>query len=165
MDKSKLMMTIIIALLVLLLGTVVGVTLYLINFVGTGDGDAAIGYRPPTNVLTIMDLEPIVLGDGIIVTNLATGADGRARMIRANVVANIDTTRDAAEYEEFVREFTHRISSARGLAVTIFNGLTYDQVRTPEGQAMVAEMIRNTLQEAFNTNLIVSIVFDEWVLT
>jgi len=162
MDKSKLMMTIIIALLIILLGTVVAVTLYLINFVG--DGDTVIPEAGPAHVLSVTDLEPISLGD-LITTHLAYGADGRVRMIRTGITVGIDTTGNAAEYTTFISDFTHRINFARGLAVTTLNGLTYDQIRTPEGQLMTAEMILNGLQELFETNLIVNVTFYDWLAT
>ena len=165
MDKSKLMMIIIIALLVILLGTVIAVTVFLIGTVG-GDG----GEQPPLVVaalpqqqLSISELEPINLGDSPIATHLAYGADGRARQVRAEVIIGIDP-RDEDAFEEFMSNFGPRVRFARSIAITIFNGLTYEQVRTPEGQAMVAEMIRDSLQEAFNTNLIVAVSFSEWVV-
>ena len=162
MDKSKLMMIIIIVLLVLLLGTVVGVTFYLINMV---DNEPEHDFGGPVaEVQTrLRDVEPIYLGDDAVTTHLAPGPDGRAGTLRTSIVVGIDKSGDEAEADEFMGQFVHRISLARALAIEILNGLSYEEVRTPEGQSAAGEIIMRRLQEQFETNLIVSVHFSNWL--
>ena len=163
MDKSKLMMIIIIVLLVLLLGTVVAVSFFLINMGGSNEPTVGIEHLPPDQV-RLRDLYPIYLGDDQITTHLAEGPTGRTGNVRANVIAGIDTTGDQREFEEFVRDFNVRISMARSIAIEVLNGLTYEEIRTPEGQNAASEAIMRRLQENFESPLIVNIRFSNWVV-
>ena len=166
MDKSKLMMIIIIALLVLLLGTVVGVTFYLINLVGDDspeDFHYVIEAPPPPN-LSLLDLIEVPLGDRITV-NLAIGASGTSDLVSAEVVLGIDNTGDEGEAQEFADEVNERMRLARGIVIDVFNGLTYDEIRTPEGRAMAQEEVKLRLQQSFNSNLIIVVEFSDWWLS
>ena len=162
MDKSKLMMTIIIALLVLLLGTVIGVTVFLINLVGD---DTASQFEdplppPPPHNLNMMDLHEIVLGDSFI-TNLAGPGFATAQF---GVALGIDNTGDVAEFNTFISDFGERINLARGIVNSVFQTLTYEEVRSPEGQTMAQERIKIELQNAFATNLIIVVSFTDWFI-
>ena len=162
MDKSKLMMIIIISLLVLLLGTVVGVTFYLINLVGDGapeDFHVVDEQAPPPNI-GFMDLVEVPLGR--ITTNLAIGERGTSDTVMLEVILGVNNTVDQSEIDEFVEQMNDRIGFARGQVNTVFGGLTYEEVRTPEGQKAAQEEITSRLQAAFQTNLIIDVQFSEW---
>jgi len=163
MDKSKLMMFIIIALLVLLLGTVVGVTFYLIGLVGddslTDFQRVEAAELPPS--LSLMDLREVPLGDRIV-TNLAIGERGTSDTVATGVILGVNNTGDQGELEEFVDAITERVRMARGIAINVFGDLTYEQVRSPEGQQAAAEEIMSRLQAAFSTNLIIHVGFYDW---
>ena len=163
MDKSKLMMIIIIALLVILLGTVVAVTFYLLNIVGEESPDDFQAIAPPVveNQLTLMDLVEVPLGDRIS-TNLAVSPDGRAGMVSADVVVGVNGTIDAAELETFLGNLNSRIGFARSIVLDVLFSLQFEEVRTVEGRDVAAEIIKNRLQEAFNTNLIITVRFSNW---
>jgi flagellar basal body-associated protein FliL len=165
MDKSKLMMTIIIALLVLLLGTVVGLAIYFMSF---GDGIDSRDWhqqqfiRPGDRGPSLMDLEIIPLGDRVS-TNLASGVPGRpSDMVTSYIEVGIDSRGDDGEFNTFVTAFNQRISAARSIAIRVLNDLTYDEVRTTEGQAAAAEVIMRRLQEEFDSELVVRVFFSDW---
>ena len=163
MDKSKLMMTIIIVLLVLLLGTVVGVTFYLINLVGD---------QRPDDSRTVIehDLPPGLLGDLIEVslerklTNLAVGPGGTSDVVALEVVLGINNTVDAEEVEEFLTSLNDRRRFASSIVIDVVGDFTYEEVRTPEGRNAVGEEIKHRLQAAFGTNLIINVNFPEWLV-
>lgn len=160
MDKNKLMLMIIIVLLVLLLGTVGFVSVFLLTMGGNDDGDILeYDFRPPVivNQPSLPTLEPIVLGEDMILTHLLTAPDGRTATVRCMIVVGINVTDEDGDGFAFIDEFSRRVDIARGIAITVMNGLTYDEVRTPEGQGMVAELIKLRLQEDFETHLIVSV--------
>jgi len=165
MDKSKLMMIIIIVLLVLLIGTVVGVAFFLINMGGNGEEVVVEDLRPvPSAQVSLPELEPLVLGDEMILTHLEHSADGRPGTVRTSIVIGIDVSDEDGEGEAFIAMITPRIEQARSIAIGVLNGLTYDQVRTPEGRDAAGEMIMRRLQESFETNLIVSVHFSDWLV-
>jgi len=164
MDKSKLMMIIIITLLVLLLGTVVAVIVYLMGMINNDNQDVFHEINRPEvqTQLGLNDLREIPLGD--IGTNLAVSPDGRSAFVRADVIVGVNETGDAAELAEFEAEFTERMGFARSLVIQEFGSVTRESVRTPEGQAALAESIRLTLQQAFESPLIITVVFSNWAL-
>ncbi|MDR0271838.1 MAG: flagellar basal body-associated FliL family protein [Clostridiales bacterium] len=161
MDKSKLMMMIIIALLVLLLGTVVGVGVWLI---GSSRPNPELTVNPAepitTEVVTASNMRLVSLNQ--VVANLALGPNGRSDSILAEVVIGINDTVSQDEVDAFETTLTNRLSVARNDVFNIFGVLTYDEVRTVEGRAAAAEMIKVRLQESFESNLIVAIYFNEW---
>ena len=163
MDKSKMMMIIIIALLVLLLGTVVGVGVYLINLSSTDNSEWVEQQQP----VTVGDLRPsdlrLVSLDSVT-ANLAPGPGGRSDNIVVEVYVglNASTSIDEAELDEFYAIFNRGLPIARSIVFDVFVTREYDEIRTLEGRAETAEIIRNELQEAFGSNLIVSIFFSNW---
>ena len=165
MDKSKLMLFIIIGLLVALIGTVVGVTIFLFGMLGNENPDEFHVTPPPVleSPLRVMDLEEVPLGE-VMTTNLAAGPDGRAGGVRVAVVANVNGTIDADELYTFIAAFNARMGTARGVVIEVFSGLTFDDVRTTEGMNAAQEEIRIRLQETFDTSLIVDVNFSEWTV-
>jgi len=164
MDKSKLMMFIIIGLLVLLLGTVVGVTVYLIGLVGDDRPEEfqVEQEAPPPPNLSLRDLDEFNLGD--FLTNLAVDPDGRSAVVITEVVLGINNTGDVTELSEFMDILEASRHLARGHVNDVFGNLTYGEVRTPEGRAAAGEEIRLRLQSAFESNLIIVVGFSDWML-
>jgi len=165
MDKSKLMMVIIIVLLVLLLGTVVGVTFYLINLVGDSgttieareldDRDDRVG-RP----FSLMDIDEVPMDQMMV--NLAIGPRGTSDFVMVEVVIGVDNRGDASELAAFKTNLNNRLRLASGIVNTVFGELTYEEVRTTEGQSATEEEIMRRLQTAFETNLILQVSFSEF---
>lgn len=159
MDKSKMMMGIIIALLVLLIITVVGVSIWLVNQSHrSGDnGGFVIGN---TGDPTIRDIQTVSLGS--MTANLALGPNGRSDNLVVTVDIGLDTRGDEAYFEEFYADLNRNIPAARSEVLNVFVSRTYEEIRTLEGRQETAEILKNHLQEAFGSNLIVTVMFPEW---
>ena len=165
MDKSKLMMIIIIVLLVLLLGTVVGVTFFLMNMVGDNEDVVVEDLRPvPSAQPRLPDLYQLQLGDDMILTHLKHSPEGRPATVRTHIVVGVDVSDEDGAYVEFIANFNRRVEMARDVAIAVFNGMTYDELRTPEGASAARETIKRRLQENFETNLIVTVHFSDWMV-
>ena len=162
MDKSKLMMIIIIALLVLLLGTVAGVGIYLITI----SNDDASHFVEPMRVEVQTDLTPsdmvfVPLGD--MVANLALGPNGRSDNAVLEVTIGINATVEDDVLEEFYGVVTRGIPVARAEVFNIMVTRTYEELRTLEGRQATEEIIKYRLQEVFASNLIVDVSFSDFL--
>jgi flagellar basal body-associated protein FliL len=147
--------------LVLLLGTVVGVGVYLINLSDSESAWHDEQLPVTTTVLTPAELRLVSLGEPMNI-NLALGPGGRNDNLVVEVVVGLNDTVDDDEIEAFYNTFTSRIAIARSTALDVFVTRTYDEVRTLEGRAETAEILKYALQEAFSSNLIVDVFFNEW---
>ncbi|MCL2577867.1 MAG: hypothetical protein FWE27_07445 [Defluviitaleaceae bacterium] len=166
MDKSKMMMIIIIALLVLLIGTVIGVGLYLVsvsadtrNFAEIEPEDTWMNIRPA-------DLRTVSLGS--MTANLAPNQNNRADdsiIVEVEVGLNASSGVDTRELDEFYGVFNRNIAIARAEVLNVFVTRTYDEMITLEGRLETAEIVKNRLQEEFQSNLIVTVSFPEWFVT
>lgn len=165
MDKSRLMMFVIIALLVILIGTVVGGIVILMR----PAPDPEIWADPPEQLplpvqrRSFMDLIEVSLGERIN-TNLATGLDGRPAIVLTEVAVGVDGLADQAEIDAFMASFEARIAFARAVILDEFGKALYDDVNSVEGRAALAEVMTQALQEQFETNLIIRVFFSEWNL-
>ncbi|MCL2456554.1 MAG: flagellar basal body-associated FliL family protein [Defluviitaleaceae bacterium] len=169
MDKSKMMMFIIIALLVILLGTVVGVGVYLINI---AERDGVETYSSSREVIiTPANMRTISLGE--IITNLYPGPNDRSDNVRVEIIVGLDESspEKKVQLEEFDAVFNRQLNVARAIAIEVFVSRTYDEVRTLEGRRETAEIIKNELQKAFNnpddpksTNFIVDVAFSDIIV-
>jgi flagellar basal body-associated protein FliL len=159
MDKSKMMMGIIIALLLLLIGTVVGVGLYLMSQV---PGEAPSIKPLPEDVISIKDMRIVQLGEKI--TNLAPGPGGRLDFISCEITVGLDERKPGEEFEEFYAEFNKNIPLALGIADNVLIQRTFEEMRTLEGKQETAEIIKNALQQAFESNLIVDVTFNKYTV-
>ena len=165
MDKSRLMLIIIIALLVILIGTVVGTTLFLLS---GPEVDPEIFTEVPEPVhhpqrISLMDLVEVSLGDRFQ-TNLATGADGRVSVVIAEVVVGLDGEAPIEELEPFMSSFNARMGMARSVIIHEFGNAHFDEVNSPEGQMALAETMTRALQEQFESNLILRVFFSDWTV-
>jgi flagellar basal body-associated protein FliL len=163
MDKSKLMMIIIIALLVLLLGTVVFVTFYLINLVGNDDPGVhtqIVDREIPAHI-TMGDLDEVSLGDRMTI-NLAIGDRGTSDTAAFEIVVGIHNAGDQSAVDGIISSINARQGMARGIVIGVLGDLTYEEVRTPEGRSAAAEEVMTRLQTAFESPLIVKVEFSEW---
>jgi flagellar basal body-associated protein FliL len=159
MEKNKLMMIIIIALLVLLLGTVGAVSFYVLNLVRSQpDPDA------PSQIargVTLDEIESISLGE--FVTNLAKTEQNKDRLIRISLSLAYDKT-DKKASEALVEKINQHHHIARSIALACILSSTYDELIIPDGLANLADKIRVRLQEEFESNLIVDVYIDDWLL-
>ena len=165
MDKSRLMMIVIIALLVILIGTVIGTTLFLLSGTGTDPDIFAEAADPAHHPQrrSLMDMIEVSLGERFQ-TNLATGADGRVAIVIAEVVVGLDGEAEPEELDPFMISFNARIGMARSVIIHEFGNAHFDDVNTPEGQMALAETMTRALQEQFESNLILRVFFSDWTV-
>jgi flagellar basal body-associated protein FliL len=163
MDKGKVMMTVIIVLLVLLLVAVVGVSIFLVNSInteqvttGNGERPTITGDLPPTR-----DIQLVTLGTNLTL-NLATSPNGHRGSARISVEVGLDGRQ--AEWESTRDQIVRQESMARQVVIGVFQSLTVEELRSPEGKANASEIIMRQLQDLFESHLIVSVVFGEWTL-
>jgi flagellar basal body-associated protein FliL len=164
MEKGKLMMVIIIALLVILLGAVVGVSIYVMNLINsqTTIADVVNAQSQIATSLSIDEKASMSLGDAIV-TNLATGADGRKHFISVNGYIAYDI-RDKKASDTFATKLTNNIHIARSIALACIISSTYEDLRDPDGMSILADRITRRLQEEFETNLIVDVYLSDFLL-
>jgi len=164
MEKSSLMMIVIIVLLVALLGTVVGVTFYAFNMVSSMETatQTAGGFDRSQRTLHPDEIGRIVIGD-VIITNLATNAGGFAGHARVQVVVGYDQTqeRDSANVSELIHE---QMDYIRMIALASINNRTREELAARDGMETLAAELLETLQNDFRTNMIVSVGFSEWII-
>ena len=163
MDKSRLMLIVIIALLIILIGAVIGTALFLFSGNATDPNIFAetVDHVHPVQRRTLMDLIEVPLGERIN-TNLATAADGRVAMVLSEVVVGIDNQAEASELDPFLINFNARIGMARSIIINEFGRAYFDDINTTEGQLALAETMTRALREAFDTNLILRVFFSDW---
>ena len=164
MDRGKVMMTVIIVLLVLLLGAVVGVSIYLIRTIDTStNGNGPGPYLPGgvTGLPSTSDIELVSLG-GNFTLNLAASPNGHQGSARISVEVGLDSRH--AEWESVRDQIRRQEAIARSVVIEVFRSLTIEELRSPEGMNMAGEIVSNRLQETFASHLIVSVVFGEWTL-
>jgi flagellar basal body-associated protein FliL len=165
MEKSKLMMIIIMALLVLLLGTVGGVSFYVMNMIRNQPSlaDAGSAAQQVARNLSIDEMETISLGDTML-TNLARSEGSRQNhYLRASGFIAYDAT-DRKEAEALAARINENIQFARSIALACIWGSTYEELSETDGPAILADRIRIRLQEEFESNLIVRVYFEDWLL-
>ena len=166
MDKSRLMMIVIIALLVILIGTVIGTTLFLLSGNDPALDIFAEVHDPVHHPqrITLMDMVEVSLGERFQ-TNLATGADGRVAMVFSEVVVGLDGQADPAELEPFIISFNARQGMARAVIISEFGNAFFDDINTPEGKMALAETMTLALREQFDSNLILRVFFSDWTIS
>ena len=166
MEKSKFMMIIILVLLVVLLGTVVTVSMYVLNLVKSqAEMTDAGGARKdtPTKNLSMEEIITVSLGDPIT-TNLSKGSDGLAHYAKIGVLVAYDNT-VKKESDAFGEVFNQQLDYARAIALACIYSVTFDDIATTDGKAELANTIKEKLQNAFDSNLIVDVIFKEWTIT
>ena len=163
MEKSNLMMIVIIVLLVALLGTVVGVTIYAFNLVQNMEQAGARGDwdREPRH-LTVDEINRVMVGSDII-TNLATDGPGVGNVVRTQVVVGYDNTQ-GRESEDISQRIESNITFIRTAALESLSTRTSQELSTRHGREALAAELLLTLQEEFMTNMIVEVSFYEWII-
>ena len=161
MEKNKFMMIIIIALLVLMMGTIVGVSLYILNLVNNQTQEADGTSRDPQAVkkLKVEEKTEISLGDPLS-TNLQKGADGKDRFVKFSVSVYYDNTQKK-ESDDLYNILFLNVNKMRSIALNAAFNKTADELNHPDGFVLLANEIKDSLQSTFETNLIVEVDITE----
>ena len=166
MERSSLMMVVIIVLLVALLGTVVGVTFYAFSMVQNMEAQAAaagIGFERQVRPLGPDEITYIMIGEPIA-TNLATeGGTVSNHIARVQLVVGYDNTQQA-ESAEAAQLINEHMTAIRIMAIESIGSRTFQELTASGGRAALADELLYSLQNDFRTNMIVSVGFYEWML-
>ncbi|MDR1663305.1 MAG: flagellar basal body-associated FliL family protein [Clostridiales bacterium] len=164
MEKGKLMMIIIIALLVLLLGTVIGVTLYVTSLVNSRlietNGSNAGTDSQIVKKLERSEITPLSLGEPFQL-NLQKGTDGKDHFIGISVSVGYDNTQkdDSTALGELLANDVFKV---RSIVSACIYSKTYDDLRyNSNGLSDLSAEILGRLQEEYNTSLIYEVILGD----
>jgi flagellar basal body-associated protein FliL len=162
LEKNKLMMISILALLVILLGTIIGVSLYVFKMIHADNAHAS---APTENEarLTLDQIQKVPLSAPIS-TNLMQDADGSNHYVKLDLAVGVNSTiKD--ESPEMVESLANNQMVTRDIILSILRHTTFDDLSKPEGQELLKSDIKTKLQEEYNSNLIVQIYISDLALS
>ncbi len=154
MDKNKIMMIIIIALLVVLLGSIVGV---FFMFKGYVNANAQQGNNEPmVEFADVKYSEQTLISIPSISTNLATSADGIPHTAKVDLAYSVVNNQE--ESAELITLLNEKQLVVQSIALETIRSKTYEEMMRTDSQQMLEEEILKKLQDTFETNLIYSVV-------
>ena len=159
MDKSKPLMIIIIALLVLVLGAISAASFFFIKSIGKTIAGAAVSAESPVNKLSIDQIEKVPLTSPIS-TNLSAGQDGVEHYVKINLAVGVNNT-DKNESPKMLASLANNEMVIRDIILGVLRSQTYEDLTVPEGQELLKDNIKTQLQEEFNSNLIVQVYISD----
>ncbi|MCL2707482.1 MAG: flagellar basal body-associated FliL family protein [Defluviitaleaceae bacterium] len=166
MEKNKFMLVIILAVLVLMLGTIIGVSLYVLNIMQNQALEAEdTGNRNPQAIrkLAVEEKTPIELGEPLQ-TNLKTDDDGKSRYIQMLVTVEVDNTQ-GKESEAVITLINRYLYVARSITFNLVRNRTYADVQdNPDGVSLLEREILEALRDEFESNLIVGVVISDYIM-
>lgn len=160
MEKNKIMMIVIIVLLLLLIFTIVGLSVYAINFLGKES--EALPEEPAVVTFDQSTIDLIKMEDSMY-TNLATGADGKEHVIRIKLSLAVDIT-DKKASAAFIELLNSRDVVIKDVVVGVLRSKTYEELseaNATRAQEVLREEILSNLQQEFNSNMIVTVYIDD----
>ena len=164
MEKSNLMMIVIIVLLVALLGTVVAVTVFALSAVqeiGTSI-HADDGWDRTPRTLLPTQIGRVSIGDPIT-TNLAADAGSPSRHIRVNMSIGYDNTQ-GRESEEKAQMIEAQMDYIRSIILESLRTRSYNEISARDGTRLLQDEILDALQNQFQTNMIVGVFITDWLV-
>jgi len=159
------MMVVIIALLVILLVAIGGVSFFAYRVIasgglGTGQQNATQQVVPE---LKPDEVEILKLASPIS-TDLAIGADGKAHLIRLSLAVGVDNT-DKKESPKLIALIVAKETLIRDIALGVIKSKTYEELSRPDGRDILKNEILEHIQATFQNPLLVSILIDDWILS
>ncbi|MDR3240158.1 MAG: flagellar basal body-associated FliL family protein [Clostridiales bacterium] len=158
MEKNKVMMITIIALLVILLGAIVSVSLYAFRIVGGQREEAPLAADSAIR-LSVDQIEKVPLVSPIS-TNLLADRDGAAHYVKLNLAVGVNAT-DKKESPKMVESLASNEIVTRDIILAILRNRTYSELNQPDGQELLKDDIKTKLQEEYGSNLIVQIYISD----
>ncbi|MCL1986593.1 MAG: flagellar basal body-associated FliL family protein [Firmicutes bacterium] len=162
MEKGNLMMIVIIVLLLALLATVIGVTFFALNTIGSIQQDAfQAGFDTTPRVLAADEISRVPVGEAII-TNVINETTSRDSTVRIQVVVGYDNTQeaDSTAISDLINEQTIFM---RSVALERIRARSHQELAAPGGMEALSAELLEIFQNEFRTNMIVSVDFYEWM--
>lgn len=163
MSKNKMGMTLIILLLVVLLVLfAVGFGfLYKAMTKTNNDTDSNIVVE---HTVPIGDITVFTLGETII-TNLLKGPDQKEHVIKISVNLGINASKDTSkEATKLISTLELQKTVIKDTVIDICRNKTYEEMEMTNAEAVVKDEILASLQETFETNLIVDVYIDDFFI-
>lgn len=160
MEKNKIMMIVIISLLLVLIGTIVGLSVYAMRFLNK----EAEEIPENTESVTVeqSEIQLITLPDPIS-TNLAKGNDTKEHVIRLKVSVAVNMS-EKKESPVLLQLLTDRTIVIQDVIIGVLRNKTYEELSATNTQEILREEILTKLQQEFNTNLISTVYISELFL-
>jgi flagellar basal body-associated protein FliL len=169
LDKSKVMMIVIIVLLTAVLGgigTLGWFITHLPNSTNNPNGSNS-GSNSKEEETYNIDKVYVLDIEGPIATNLLTDTDGVKHSIRFVASIGIDMNKKkgiSKESTELISLLTLQEAVVKDIIVGATRSKTYNDINKRNGKEMFAEDIKKALREKYGTNLIVSFYTSELIL-
>ena len=160
LEKSKIMMIVIIALLVVMLATIIVGGIFTFRLLRTGGEDVPERIQPINVTVSPSELDLINLSSAIV-TNLAMGTDGTERFISMGISIGVINT-DKKESPVIKDLIISREPLVKDICLAIVGRKTAQELRRPDGKEILADEILAALQQEFGSNLIYSISYSDW---
>ncbi len=162
LEKNKILMVVIIALLVILLAAIAFLGFSVSKFL-SGPKDDNTEVTDTTEISVPVDKIQTVNLSRPIATNLLKGADGASHNISVNPVIGVNIT-NKKEGEKIVTLLTEKESIVRDICGDIVRSKTYEELSRPDGKDLLCQEILERLQEEFSSDLIYQVYADDFIL-
>lgn len=172
MEKNKLMMVIIIAILAIMLAAVGFGFVYTISMIKSVQQPATVE-TPTNNQGYDVNSTTVIPLSNSIKANLLPENDGAEHLalleLSVAVAGPADLTKKEqkaaqAEIDTLVASIQSREVIVRNMAIKLLRKSTYSELRRADGQEIYGNMLIEELQRTFNTNYIVDVYFGDFYL-
>lgn len=162
MERNKILMIVIIALLVILLGAMVFIGIQVVAMATGGGGDAVV-LDGPAPALSVEELTLVEMS-APIATNLRIGESGRSHLISTRFSVAIDNTQ-GRDSQNIVDLMTASDSITRSIALHAVRSRTFEELSHPDAMSILEQDILENLRREFNSNLIHRVfIAGDWYL-
>lgn len=162
MEKNKVMMISIIGLLVVLLGTIVGLGIFTINSLKKSEEPNVKTEESTERKLLKKDELTVIELKEPINTNLPVGEDGKdTHVVRLNLSLAVNNT-VKKESDSTIAIISGKEIIVRDLVLDILKRKTYEEIKKPDAREILKEEILQSLKDEFDTDLIVAVYVDPY---
>jgi len=158
--ENKKGMGIVIVLLGIIIVALAAGFIFLFMQMNTETPEAEIVYRDPA--LTEMDIRAVSLTNAVT-TNLYQSPGGTRHVVRVDVGIGINDT-DSAAADYFIANMMDREIAIMDRITNILRRTTRDELSTQDGMDLLADRILPTLQDLFDTRMIVRIYLGNMIV-
>lgn len=163
MEKNKILMIVIIALLVILLGAMVFIGLQVLAMTANNDSETQLAQMGATPALGVDEMTLVEMSAPIS-TNLRVGESGRSHLIMTRFSIAIDNTQ-GNESNSIIELVAASDSITRSIALHAVRSRTFEELSHPDAMSILEQDILENLRREFNSNLIHRVfIAGDWFL-
>ncbi len=161
MEKNKILMVVIIALLVILLSAMGFLGFTLVRFM-QNSGKNANNDIGSMATLPIGDVTLVPLTKPIS-TNLKAGVDGLSHIISVSLSVGVNNT-DKKESPLLVQQLTSQESIVRDICLSTIRNKTFEELQSQDSETALSNEILARLQDTFKNNLIYQVYISDFYI-